>query len=541
MTLVHSHFSQSTIFCYLFVLHSSLITFTIFSIIFNLVFLPDILIFFKYSCETFFTQHLNKQIITMIVNEEEDQLQEHKRSQYTALREKLLADILQKGDDTRLSRRLQLEKHQETLERNTFQDKELKDKWSEKKSVEQHNKDTEKLRADEFLRREKLRNQLRLGTQEIRDLETQLRACYVGKGVHAQMKEKQLKQIREEIREKAHLEAQMVAWKEQEDEDRKTKEENLRQKYALRLAQQEQIVQKQQRKIDAYRTFVQEKLMLDAAVQELIEEDRRNSIARMQRQKACQKDIENFIVAREEWKEKQKLQQEEENKRIQAFVEMQTQRELKLQQEVQRKWEAKAQINDFLARKLYDEQMQDMEKRQVFQELAEEELREAQEARIRQELVVAVQKRIDLRLAMAHQQKERVLQLQREGQREQQMRQEMMEQKATQDRLDQLTAERRRIKIQEHRQAVERLLKERRVRRNLELEQIMRDHEAQLEEEKAREQIIEEERINILQQHAENLLGFMPRGLLKESDIQKLGSNFKTSFENHGVEQDPCL
>ncbi|XP_026276472.1 meiosis-specific nuclear structural protein 1-like [Frankliniella occidentalis] len=477
----------------------------------------------------------------MIVNEEEDQLQEHKRSQYTALREKLLADILQKGDDTRLSRRLQLEKHQETLERNTFQDKELKDKWSEKKSVEQHNKDTEKLRADEFLRREKLRNQLRLGTQEIRDLETQLRACYVGKGVHAQMKEKQLKQIREEIREKAHLEAQMVAWKEQEDEDRKTKEENLRQKYALRLAQQEQIVQKQQRKIDAYRTFVQEKLMLDAAVQELIEEDRRNSIARMQRQKACQKDIENFIVAREEWKEKQKLQQEEENKRIQAFVEMQTQRELKLQQEVQRKWEAKAQINDFLARKLYDEQMQDMEKRQVFQELAEEELREAQEARIRQELVVAVQKRIDLRLAMAHQQKERVLQLQREGQREQQMRQEMMEQKATQDRLDQLTAERRRIKIQEHRQAVERLLKERRVRRNLELEQIMRDHEAQLEEEKAREQIIEEERINILQQHAENLLGFMPRGLLKESDIQKLGSNFKTSFENHGVEQDPCL
>lgn len=62
----------------------------------------------------------------------------------------------------------------------------------------------------------------------------------------------------------------------------------------------------------------------------------------------------------------------------------------------------------------------------------------------------------------------------------------MMEQRAIQDRLDQLTSERRRIKVQEHRQAVERLLKERRVRRNLELEQIMRDHEAQIEEEKAR-------------------------------------------------------
>lgn len=67
----------------------------------------------------------------------------------------------------------------------------------------------------------------------------------------------------------------MVAWKEQEDEDRKVKEDSLREKYALRLAQQEQIVHKQQRKIEAYRTFVQEKLMLDAAVQQIIEEDRR--------------------------------------------------------------------------------------------------------------------------------------------------------------------------------------------------------------------------------------------------------------------------
>ncbi|XP_034234346.1 meiosis-specific nuclear structural protein 1-like [Thrips palmi] len=476
----------------------------------------------------------------MLVNEEENQLQDLKKKQYADLREQLLEDILRKGNDSRLSRRLQLEKHQEKLETSIFQERERKDKQAEKRVFEQQNKFCEKFNADEVIRREKMKQQLRLGTQEIRDLESQLRACYVGKGVHAQMKEKQLQHIREELREKAHLEAQMVSWKEQEDEDRKLKEESLREKYALRLAQQDQIVQNQQRKIEAYRTFVQEKLMLDAAVQQIIEEDRRNSVAQMLRQKACQKDIESFIAAREEWKERQKLMQEEENARIKAFVEMQTQRELKLQQEIQRKWEAQAQINDYLARKLYEEQMRDMEKQQVFQELAEEELREAQEARIRQELHVAIQKRIDLRLAMAHQQKERVLQLQREAQREQQMRQELMEQRAIQDRLEQLTAERRRIKVQEHRQAVERLLKERRVRRNLELEQIMRDHEAQLEEEKAREKMIEEERINILQQHAQNLLGFMPRGLLKEADVDKLGTNFKTSLQTHALEADPC-
>lgn len=79
----------------------------------------------------------------------------------------------------------------------------------------------------------------------------------------------------QQMREKAHLEAQMLAWREQEEEDKKLKEENLREKYALRLAQQEQIVQNQQVKIEAYRRFVQEKLMLDAVVQEMVDEDRR--------------------------------------------------------------------------------------------------------------------------------------------------------------------------------------------------------------------------------------------------------------------------
>ena len=73
----------------------------------------------------------------------------------------------------------------------------------------------------------------------------------------------------------------------------------------------------------------------------------------MQRQRACQKDIENFLAAQKMWKERQKLQQEEENRRIQAFVEMQTQRERHLQEEMQRKWETQAQINDYLSRKLY--------------------------------------------------------------------------------------------------------------------------------------------------------------------------------------------
>lgn len=44
--------------------------------------------------------------------------QELKHSQNADIKEKLLADILRKGDEVRLSRRLQLERHQERLELN---------------------------------------------------------------------------------------------------------------------------------------------------------------------------------------------------------------------------------------------------------------------------------------------------------------------------------------------------------------------------------------------------------------------------------------
>lgn len=37
-----------------------------------------------------------------------------------------------------------------------------------------------------------------------------------------------------------------------------------------------------------------------------------------------------------------------------------------------------------------------------------------------------------------------------------------------------------------------------------------------------RNQIIEEERIKILQEHAKNLLGFLPHGILRDSDREFL-------------------
>jgi hypothetical protein len=63
---------------------------------------------------------------------------------------------------------------------------------------------------------------------------------------------------------------------------------------------------------------------------------------------------------------------------------------------------------------------------------------------------------------------------------------QLMKEFAESERLEQLTAEKRRLKILEYRRTVNDVLEERRQRREEELRQLQRMHELEMEEEKAR-------------------------------------------------------
>lgn len=82
---------------------------------------------------------------------------------------------------------------------------------------------------------------------------------------------------------------------------------------------------------------------------------------------------------------------------------------------------------------------------------------------------------------------------------------------AEDDRIEQMNAQRRRMKQLEHQRAVEKLLEDRRVQLAREREA---DVEARLEEaklEEFRRKVIEEERLKLLKEHATKLLGYLPR------------------------------
>lgn len=82
---------------------------------------------------------------------------------------------------------------------------------------------------------------------------------------------------------------------------------------------------------------------------------------------------------------------------------------------------------------------------------------------------------------------------------------------AEDDRIEQMNAQRRRMKQLEHQRAVEKLLEDRRVQFAHEREA---DAEARLQEaklEEFRKRVIEEERQRLLKEHATKLLGYLPK------------------------------
>ena len=83
---------------------------------------------------------------------------------------------------------------------------------------------------------------------------------------------------------------------------------------------------------------------------------------------------------------------------------------------------------------------------------------------------------------------------------------------------------------QEHRRAVERLIDDRRRSALRARDDERRRWEEEMEEERHRRRIVEEERQRLLAAHAQRLVGFLPRGILRASDVARLEPELRVQF-----------
>lgn len=93
---------------------------------------------------------------------------------------------------------------------------------------------------------------------------------------------------------------------------------------------------------------------------------------------------------------------------------------------------------------------------------------------------------------------------------------------AEDDRIEQMNAQKRRMKQLEHKRAVEALMEERRRQFAQDREKELNERKMEEETEAYRKQIIEEERLRLLRQHADKLLGYLPK--VKKKIFKKISA-----------------
>ena len=82
---------------------------------------------------------------------------------------------------------------------------------------------------------------------------------------------------------------------------------------------------------------------------------------------------------------------------------------------------------------------------------------------------------------------------------------------AEDDRIEQMNANKRRMKQQEHKRAVEKLIEDRKAQFAADREREVAERREEERMEAFRRQIVEEERQKLLREHAMKLLGYLPK------------------------------
>ncbi|KAH1184161.1 meiosis-specific nuclear structural protein 1 [Mauremys mutica] len=435
-------------------------------------------------------------------------------------------------DQKRLTRLLKDEEYERQMEE-AIQKAEENKKLKELQLEQEERLATELARLNyEKLKDEKMRQQIRENSLELRELEKKLKSAYMNKERAVQIAEKEAiryeKMKRDaEISQKMKEEQERVIMEESSAELRRNKEKIL---YQQEL--EKQLEEQEKKKQDAYEEFLKEKLMIDEIVRKIYEEDQMERQLKLEKMRATQRYIEEFKNEQAIWKRKKREEMEEENRKIMEFANMQQQREEDRMAKAQASEERKQKLQNMIAQNLEREQQEREDLEQVRQELYLEEQAEADRKREMAEMEKRIRQRLELRQTYEAQVAFKKIVLQALQEEEEAFRQKMLAKFAEDDRIEQMNAQKRRMKQLEHRKAVEKLIEERH-------KQFLADKERELEERQLEERrqgnihaIVEEERQKLLKEHATKLLGYLPRGILKdEDDVNMLGEEFRKAYQ----------
>merc|ERR1719197_929613 len=220
--------------------------------------------------------------------------------------------------------------------------------------------------------------------------------------------------------------------------------------------------EKNKRKEDAYEEFMREKAMVDKVVEAIMAEDAAERAARAAKVAETKEYIESFIKEQEEYKEKRRLEIEAENAEIREYAEQVMAREQALRLAREKDQNTKDAILERMSKQMAQRQKEADELEALRNELVIQETEERVLQKEKEKMERAVQQRLDIALANEYQRQLKAIKRDEEKKEEDAFRAAMLDKFAEDDRLDQLNAQKRRMKQLEHRREIERLLELRR-------------------------------------------------------------------------------
>lgn len=201
---------------------------------------------------------------------------------------------------------------------------------------------------------------------------------------------------------------------------------------------------------------------------------------------------------------------------------------------------AKAEIVARAIERMMQEQFKQEEIEELRQELLEEELKADFRQKELDDLAKRQKQMAELKAAADEAQNLRAERIAFEKKEEDEYRRQLMEKFAEDERLEQLGYQKRRQREREHRKQVEQMIAERRCLRAQEKEKDQHVLDCFNQETTRRQSLIDSERLRLLKQHGPEIIGFIPRGVIKsQKELEELGEPFLSYYRNQPLEPHP--
>lgn len=363
---------------------------------------------------------------------------------------------------------------------------------------------------------------IREQSTELRDLEQKLRAAYLTKDLNRQKEEKKQAEMRKAQEERLldiELEADRLRKLKADEEKRASL---VAQAYEKKRVLDIQMEERHMAQKQAYEEFQREKRMVDDIIAKIMEEERLEQMEKMKKRNESVEMMRQFMEDRERWKAEEVRRQQAEDDAINKYKESVASRDGAWAERQKALEEEKQRIFDRISAEVTAKQREQEEFLELQIVLS---MQEAEEKRVREDKARAEKRlrdKVEMMAANEHQKAVKAQILAQEAEEEEKFRQRMLQKFADDEKTEQMANDKRRMRVQAHKKAVEDLIVKRREERAAAKAAEVADINDQKERERLLRETIEKERQRILGEHAARLgLDFLPRGLLaNQSDLQ---------------------